>query len=238
MSSMEGGAAAPPSQKSMGVSGALSVLAILLAVVALAVNFVIPGPAGPAGLAGADGDDGVAGQDGTDGTDGVACWDLNGNGAPDLGTEDRNLDATVDVRDCTGPQGPPGPGTLMSFGSLGGGAPAPAACTDILMVVLTPATQGTIVVTLTLVLVVEHTTAFDDLIDFYGGGCPGSIVSQELIPATLPTATFETTVAVQWTVTVGSPGPYSIPASVQWSAGMSGGDSLAWPVMVAVFYPA
>lgn len=60
------------------------------------------GPAGPMGPAGADG------ADGTDGADGINCWDLNGNGMPDVATEDLNGDSVVNVLDCRGPQGPPG----------------------------------------------------------------------------------------------------------------------------------
>lgn len=213
----------------------MGLVGVLLAVVALAVNLVVPGPAGPAGTSGAAG---AAGQEGASGADGLMCWDLNGNGAPDLGTEDRNLDAQVNVLDCTGPQGPPGAGTLMVSAGLPGGAPGPAGCTEILTVGLTPATQGTIVVTLTLTLVVDHTMGVDDLVDFYSGGCTGSITAQEWFPSGLPSGNYQTTVAVRWIVTVGSPGPYTIPAGVQWSAGSGMGDFLANPVIVAVFYPA
>jgi len=58
------------------------------------------GAAGAAGAAGAPGADGSDGADGADGTDGQACWDLNGNGAGDLDTEDLNGDGVVDVNDC------------------------------------------------------------------------------------------------------------------------------------------
>ncbi len=53
-------------------------------------------------LAGCEGDDGANGSDGANGTagaDGVNCWDLNGNGLPDL-DEDLNGDGVVDVVDC------------------------------------------------------------------------------------------------------------------------------------------
>ena len=80
---------------------ALSVVAVLLAVVALAINFVVPGPAGPTG---------PAGTSGQTGADGLACWDLNENGQPDTATEDRNGDTVVNVNDCAGAQGPQGPG--------------------------------------------------------------------------------------------------------------------------------
>jgi len=40
---------------------------------------------------------------------GVDCWDLNENGACDLGTEDPTGDSTCNVLDCQGPEGPVGP---------------------------------------------------------------------------------------------------------------------------------
>ncbi len=47
--------------------------------------------------------------DEAEGTDGLSCWDLNGNSACDLGTEDINTDLACDALDCAGPQGEQGP---------------------------------------------------------------------------------------------------------------------------------
>jgi len=89
MTSEEGGApGAASSVRTAGVSNALSAIAVVLAAVALVATLVVPGPAGPAG---------TTGQTGTDGRN---CWDLNGNGLPDVATEDLNDDAAVDVLDC------------------------------------------------------------------------------------------------------------------------------------------
>jgi len=55
-----------------------------------------PGPQGPRGNPGPKGDPGLA------------CWDLNGNGACDPATEDRNSDRACTAADCQGPQGAPG----------------------------------------------------------------------------------------------------------------------------------
>ncbi|UCC14998.1 MAG: hypothetical protein JSW21_03345, partial [Gammaproteobacteria bacterium] len=87
-------------------------LAALLAVSMLAI--------GIAGCEGDDGDDGAAGPAGADGAEGpagLACWDLNGNGEPDLVlpdppfTEDLNGDGDVDVLDCNAlANWPPGGG--------------------------------------------------------------------------------------------------------------------------------
>lgn len=95
MTSEEGGTPDAPSPvRTAGVSKALSAIAVVLAAVALAAALVIPGPAGPAGTTG---ETGTTGQTGADGRN---CWDLNGNGLPDVATEDLNGDAAVDVLDC------------------------------------------------------------------------------------------------------------------------------------------
>jgi hypothetical protein len=47
-------------------------------------------------------------QGGLPGGDGISCWDLNGNQACDLATEDANSDGVCDALDCQGPPGEPG----------------------------------------------------------------------------------------------------------------------------------
>jgi hypothetical protein len=76
-----------------------------------------PGEPGASGLPGANGRDGLNGADGLNGTDGRNgkdglagaagrdCWDLNGNGAGDVATEDRNGDGLVNIQDCQGSNG-------------------------------------------------------------------------------------------------------------------------------------
>lgn len=102
----------------------------------------LPGPAGPpgapgrpgeAGQEGEDGDDGQDGQDGDDGAAGASCWDLNGNGTADP-NEDRNGDLVVNVLDCAGSDGEPGPpgaegpqGPPGEDGGSGAGRPTPNA---------------------------------------------------------------------------------------------------------------
>ncbi len=78
----------------MGVSKALSVVAVLVAVAALAMNFAVSGPQG------APGANGTNGTNGSSGADGLSCWDLNGNGAKDVATEDLDGSGAVDVLDC------------------------------------------------------------------------------------------------------------------------------------------
>ncbi len=77
------------------------------------------GPQGPQGETGPQGPQGETGPQGPQGDAGTACWDLNGNGVADLPDEDINEDDTVDILDCQGAQGPPGPIGLYASGVLG-----------------------------------------------------------------------------------------------------------------------
>ncbi|HEV8594462.1 MAG TPA: hypothetical protein VGR51_02930 [Thermoplasmata archaeon] len=96
----EGDAPGTSPGQASGVSKALSTIAIVLAAVALGAAFAVPGPVGPEGATGQTGPAGPQGPGGPTGADGRNCWDLNGNGLPDVATEDLNGDAAVDVLDC------------------------------------------------------------------------------------------------------------------------------------------
>lgn len=69
---------------------------------------------------------GPPGSPGSPGAAGRACWDLDGNGACDVGTEDADGSGDCDAADCTGAQGPSGVVAVLSFddndtsASLGG----------------------------------------------------------------------------------------------------------------------
>ena len=60
----------------------------------------VMGPQGANGTNGTNGTNGVDGAQGVQGEHGVSCWDLNGNGACDTGTEDTNNDGICDLHDC------------------------------------------------------------------------------------------------------------------------------------------
>ncbi len=86
----------------------------------------IPGLPGSDGAPGLPGLQGEQGPQGETGADGIACWDLNGNGIPDLISEDINNDGSVDAKDCRGAngsdgaQGPQGdPGAVGANGANG-----------------------------------------------------------------------------------------------------------------------
>jgi hypothetical protein len=68
---------------------------------------------------------GSSGSNGAAGTNGVHCWDLNQNGACNLGSEDINSDGACNVTDCKGATGAQGPaGSQGPAGATGAQGPA------------------------------------------------------------------------------------------------------------------
>jgi len=62
-----GTTATPPSTRGGGMANVLSLVAVILAVVALVIGFAIPGPMGSSGAAGTDGAAGATGAQGATG---------------------------------------------------------------------------------------------------------------------------------------------------------------------------
>jgi len=252
-----------------GLAKALSVVAVLLAVVALAINFAVPGPQGVAGAPGTDGDrgptgpagqtgpagttgatgatgpQGPAGATGPAGADGINCWDLNGNGVPDVATEDLNGDTVVDVDDCTGARGPAGPGAIMAFTIASTGPAIGTACTHWTAseVSITVPGPGTVVVYGTLTTVVDHTLGVRDNIwivvsegtvadcTIHAGMALVVIVEGE------PTNTnYWPNPSFTRTFGVGAAGTYTYALNGIASSG-GPGDDFYWAAIVAVYYP-
>lgn len=63
---------------------------------------------------------GASSGTGTPGQDGLNCWDLNGNGQFDSGTEDNNSDGQASALDCQGPQGSAGTAATLPPGTVTG----------------------------------------------------------------------------------------------------------------------
>ena len=183
-----------------GIWRAIAIVSLIIAVVALIMPFIIPGPEGPEGpqgMPGEDGDDGAKGDDGDQGpqgstgaqgpqgppgADGTPCWDLNGDGIPNLPDEDINGDATVDVKDCTGPdgpQGPPGPGSLIAYSTAIVDIPLTGTCAQMTNVEVTidVPSQGFILVTAHVDLLIAHVSGTADYWRLVISGAPADCSS-------------------------------------------------------------
>ena len=206
-----------------------------------------PGPQGPAGPQGPMGPQGPAGQNGRNGTD---CWDLNGNGVGDLATEDLNSDGVVDVLDCAGAQGPAGPqgpqgnGTIMASDTNQGGFLIGSSCTHYTgsAVTITVAGPGTIVVTATVTIQIEHTVSVRDSVELFLGtsnsDCnPDPFYAAWRVDTNIPTSTHWFPTPLQETFTISTAGTYTFYLNGIMNEGASAGDIFSHSSMVAVFYP-
>lgn len=150
---------------------------------------------------------------------------------------------------ATGPTGPAGAGTLMNYSQddpwAVGGLPL-VLCTNVLVLNLTVPRAGTIIVTSTTHLWIEHTAGTTDTwiamtsqsstdctdsnmsLVAYDGNIPDSWPSASLVNEVGSTAN---------AFPVATAGAYTFYLNVRMSAGESTGDRVSEASMVAVFYP-
>ncbi|MEE9224190.1 MAG: hypothetical protein V3U51_05520 [Thermoplasmata archaeon] len=197
---------------------------------------------GQDGIDGLDGLDGIDGIDGTNGTNGFSCWDLNQNGIPDLATEDINSDLVVDVNDCTGPMGPPGPGTIMAWNATDVGV-AIGPCTELvgLGITITVPSDGFIVIQSNLALMIDHTSNNRDIMLFkispVQGDCSSDMFTGvEIVANQQPSDLYWPTTTTQRIEPV-TAGTYTFYVTAWMTAGASAGDGFYSGSTVAVFYP-
>ncbi len=201
----------------MGIGTVLGVAALALAVVALVVAAVFPGPVGATGPAGANGANGTNGATG-----------------------------------ATGPQGPAGPagaGTLMNFtqdafwtsGGLG-----LVGCTNLLVLNLTVPGAGTIIVTESAHLWIEHTAGTQDTwvvntamtTSVCGDGNTSLIAWDGDISSAWPSATLTNEGGSATNAfPVPAAGKYTFYLNADMLAGQSTGDKASAATLLAVFYP-
>ncbi len=189
------------------------------------------------------GQDGTDGLDGIDGLNGINCWDLNQNGIPDLATEDINGDMVVDVLDCAGSTGPPGPGTIMAWSSLDLLWQITGVCDAYvgLSVTLTVPADGFIVVSSTIVSVLDHTSGIRDIVYFRISQLVGDCVDDqwlrlEVITDNQPSDFYWPTTYTDLVEPV-TAGTYTFFLNAAMSSGASASDSIWRASMIAVFYP-
>lgn len=247
-------AVAPPPRK-MDASKPALVIAVIALALALIGMVAFPGPTGPEGPEGAEGPEGPEGPEGDEGpqgpqgpqgpagTNGIACWDLNGNGTGDLPDEDINGDGVVNVTDCTGPDGPPGPGTIMNY-SEGLGVQPIVGCTNYDSISITVPGPGIIVVTSMVHVWIEHTVGTADGWWFYHDLNSGDCIDDppynwiDEIAADWPTDGLmnkDGTLITVYNVAAG--GTYTYYLDIEMWMGESANDRIQASITTAVYYP-
>ena len=223
---------APPAPSSSKMGMGLSVVAVILAVLALIMSLVIPGPLGVKGDAGATGATGATGPIGPTGA--------NGAQGPAGAT------GPAGPAGPAGPQGPPGPGTIMAssgspllLSTIGG------ACTEGWNVSITVPSNGTVVVSGVARLRISHTTGTEDRYFLVTADtsalCPDSPGSwlDSIQPdiATDPSVWVSAAAEDAFAITSGA-GTYTFYLNARMVVGADAADVFVFLGVVAVFYPA
>ena len=250
-----------PPPEARGKKSPLAIAALGLAAVALVIALIgmamFPGPAGvigapgapgaagptgATGATGATGPQGPQGPAGANGANGINCWDLNANGVPDVLAEDINGDLAVDVNDCTGAQGPPGPGTLMVVFSTALNADF-VGCTNFAQITITVPSDGTIVISSMVKLDIDHTLGTEDRWQLTHETTATDCINlgqmwMDEIPDQYPSEAqvqLSAYVLTTWSVTAGT---YTYYLNGQMIDGENVGfERHDWSTTVAVFYP-
>ena len=211
----------------------LAAVALALAVAAMAINFVIPGPAGPAG---------AAGTNGTNGTNGAI-----GPAGPAGPTGATGATRPAGPTGAQGPPGPPGPsgnGTLMT--SVVCTTPTSIQmCANLASVTINAPTTGNIIVTSQVHLWIDHTTGTTDgawirhaLAPTDCGAPFGAVGCAMEIHSSVGTAGLVNMNCMTETVyQVTIPGSQTFYLNGSMFSGASANDRAAEWVTVAVFYP-
>jgi hypothetical protein len=192
------------------------VLSVVAIVIAMVMAFVLPGPQGATGAQGDAGPAGAAGTNGLDGTDGA-----------------------------TGAQGPPGNGTIMAYSSSILVNNLQTTCTHHTNgnVTITVPGPGTIVVTSTVKISLDHTAGTDDVPRvFIGTNATDCTIDAWraflTISETQATDTYWVNIFVQKPFTIPAAGTYTYYVNGNMWSGQSGGDIYLASGTIAVFYPA
>jgi len=217
---------------------ALASLALALGAAGLALALVgmvmFPGPAGAAGPQGLKGEIGNVGPAGSNGT---ACWDLNGNGIPDLATEDKNLDGAATVLDC---KGPAGAGTVMASYTKAVTTAINSSCDPLMNVTITVPSSGQLVVQSWFYSALEHTAPGTDSFWFKLSpalnDCSIDAHLGVFIVMNMPTDTYYKTDS-SLRIDAVTAGTYNYNLNGMMMVGQSSGDLVFRGSVLAVFYP-
>ncbi len=242
----------------------LAIVSLIIAVLALLLSMIFPGPAGtegPQGVQGERGDvgpdgqrgpmglQGPMGQPGIDGSNGIACWDLNGNGTGDVPDEDMNGDSVVDVNDCIGSQGPPGTpgGVIMEYSWRGTTSSVRIwlydYCRSRNEVTITVPGPGTIIVSGTVTVNLDHDIGTRDRAKFIIWETDGECLSGSWygywydVAADHPDGHYRGSVPLWRSYDILSAGTYTYYMNGVVESGHGGYDYIMWTSLTAVFYP-
>ncbi len=150
---------------------------------------------------------------------------------------------------ATGQRGPAGAGTLMNYSMsapwTSGGLPL-VGCTNVLIVNLTVPSAGTIVISSTIHIWVDHTSGTEDLfttqIATISTDCSTSNSNRIGIvidvPASVATASVINQQGSSTNAFAVTAGPHTYYMNSQMQTGQSSGDKVSEASMVLVFYPA
>ncbi len=213
----------------MGWMNWLSVAALGTGIVALAVSLGIPGPVGPAGPAGLDGPLGSLGPAGATGPQGPQGLqgDLGAQGPPG----------------ADGAQGPTGPGTIMAWQTAGGlPLTIETSCTNYLSVTIDVPGPGSVVVSTTSQLAINHISGIDDEMRYLTGTSALDCTTDDAMQTyrvdnRLPQMFWVFGGASVEVFTVGAAGSFTYYLNAYMFLGQDTSDAFHRASMIAVFYP-
>jgi hypothetical protein len=206
----------------------VAIVSLIVAVLALIMPFVIPGPEGqegPQGVPGEDGDDGPKGDDGDTGPQGP-----------------------TGAQGPQGPQGPAGPGALI-YESVGLSFPVRPneTCGRVMDLTVTVANDvspgSTIIVTVTVVTKLQHQVGVYDFMELFISNIPDDCTHypghmEVNAPPDLPTFAYISTTTFQrlFYYPIGFSGGETLYVNCRFSMGWDIDDRISTGTSVAVYY--
>ena len=204
----------------------IAIVSLIIAVIALMMPFIVPGPEGPEGpqgVAGPEGEEGPKGDDGDRGPQGLT------------GAE--------------GPQGPPGPGAFI-YESVGLSVSTRANQTcgrvmDLTVTVKNDVSPGsTIIMTVTVVTRLQHQIGVYDFMELFISNIPDDCTSypghmEVNAPPDLPTFGYSATATFQrlFYYPIGFSGGETLYVNCRFSMGWDSSDRISTGNSIAIYYP-
>jgi len=222
-------------RKPNGTNKGLSLIALIIAIIALLLSFPIPGPTGPAGPAGGDGATGPQGLQGPVGPAGPTGQ--NGTQGPE---------GPAGPAGQTGPQGPkgdPGPGSLVAVNSTNVSTVFDT-CTHFTnaSISITVTGAGTIVVATVVQMDIDQVASEIDYVRIFIGtnetDCTVDVATYRYkVPNNSPAGIYPVTATLVEPFQVAAAGTYTYYVNGEMPNGAGGSDTCTSVGLIAVFYP-